>query len=44
MTGILAGQADEMRARAEALMRQADKLLCESWNERTAAVPARAAA
>ncbi|WP_398468029.1 hypothetical protein [Tardiphaga sp.] len=34
MTGILAGQADEMRAKAEAMMRQADKLSCESWNER----------
>jgi hypothetical protein len=34
MTGILAGQAEEMRSRAEALMRQADKLSCESWNER----------
>ena len=34
MTGILAAQADEMRGRAEALMRQADKLSCESWNER----------
>lgn len=34
MTGILAAQADEMRGRAEALMKQADKLSCESWNER----------
>lgn len=34
MTGILAAQADEMRSKAEALMRQADKLACESWNER----------
>ncbi|RYH67990.1 MAG: hypothetical protein EON54_03255 [Alcaligenaceae bacterium] len=34
MTTILAGQADEMRAKAEALLRQADKLSCESWNER----------
>jgi hypothetical protein len=34
MTGILAAQADEMRVRAEAMLRQADKLSCESWNER----------
>jgi hypothetical protein len=24
----------EMRAKGEALIQQADKLLCESWNER----------
>ncbi|MFK4536366.1 phage FluMu protein Com [Bradyrhizobium ottawaense] len=34
MTGILAAQAAEARAKGEALMRQADKLLSESWNER----------
>jgi hypothetical protein len=34
MTGILADQAAEMRGRAEAMLRQADKLSCESWNER----------
>jgi hypothetical protein len=34
MTTILAGQAAEVRAKGEALIRQADKLLCESWNER----------
>lgn len=34
MTTILAGQAAEARAKGEALIRQADKLLCESWNER----------
>ncbi|MDR6658995.1 hypothetical protein J2W51_001537 [Tardiphaga robiniae] len=34
MTGILAAQSDEMRAKADALIRQADRLLCESWNER----------
>jgi hypothetical protein len=34
MTRILAAQSAEMRAKAEALIRQADKLLCESWNER----------
>jgi phage FluMu protein Com len=34
MTRILADQADEMRTKAEAMMRQADKLSCESWNER----------
>ncbi|MCA1551067.1 hypothetical protein I6F36_29990 [Bradyrhizobium sp. BRP19] len=34
MTGILAAQASEARAKGEALIRQADKLLSESWNER----------
>jgi hypothetical protein len=34
MTTILAAQADEMRLKAEAMTRQADKLSCESWNER----------
>ena len=34
MTGILASQADELRAKADALIRQADRLLAESWNER----------
>jgi len=34
MTGILAAQSAEMRAKGEALIQQADKLLCESWNER----------
>jgi hypothetical protein len=34
MTGILAAQSDELRAKAEALIRQADRLLAESWNER----------
>ncbi|RXH26299.1 hypothetical protein XH99_20360 [Bradyrhizobium nanningense] len=34
MTTILAGQAAEALAQGEALNRQADKLLCESWNER----------
>lgn len=34
MTTILAAQAAESRAKGEALIRQADKLLCESWNER----------
>jgi len=34
MTGILARQSDELRAKGEALIKQADKLLCESWNER----------
>jgi hypothetical protein len=34
MTTILAGHADEARAKGEVLIRQADKLLCESWNER----------
>lgn len=34
MTGILARQSEELRGKGEALIRQADKLLCESWNER----------
>jgi hypothetical protein len=34
MTNILAAQSVEMRAKAETMLEQADKLLCESWNER----------
>ncbi len=34
MTAILETQSAEARARGEALIRQADKLLCESWNEK----------
>lgn len=34
MTTILSSQAAEARAKGEALIRTADKLLCESWNER----------
>lgn len=34
MTSILAAQAAEARAKGEALIRQADKLLCEGLNER----------
>lgn len=34
MTTILTGQAAEARTKGEALIREADKLLCESWNER----------
>ena len=34
MTGILATQSDELRAKGDALIRQADRLLAESWNER----------
>ena len=30
MTGILAAQSAEMRAKGEAMIQQADKLLCES--------------
>ncbi|MGC2087059.1 MAG: hypothetical protein WA702_27270 [Bradyrhizobium sp.] len=33
MTSILAAQA-EARTKGEALIKQADRLLCESWNER----------
>ena len=34
MTGILAAQSDEMRSKGAALIKQADRLLSESWNER----------
>ncbi|MCK1478855.1 hypothetical protein [Bradyrhizobium sp. 197] len=34
MTSILAAQSADARAKGEALIRQADRLLCESWNER----------
>ena len=34
MTTILAAQAVEARAKGEALIKQADRLLCESFNER----------
>ena len=34
MTTILAAQSAEAWAKGEALIRTADKLLCESWNER----------
>lgn len=34
LTRILADQAAEMRRRGEAMLRPADKLSCESWNER----------
>ena len=34
MTNILATQSAEMRAKAETMLQQADRLLCESWNER----------
>jgi hypothetical protein len=34
MTTILATQSMEARAKGDALIRQADRLLCESWNER----------
>ena len=34
MANILAMQSAEMRAKGEAIIQQADKLLCESWNER----------
>jgi len=32
MAGLIAAQSAEARARGEALIRTADKLLCESWN------------
>ncbi|MGY3587138.1 phage FluMu protein Com [Bradyrhizobium sp. USDA 4341] len=34
MAIILATRSAEMRAKGKALIQQADKLLCESWNER----------
>ena len=34
MAAIFAAQSAEMRAKGEALIQQADKLFCESWNER----------
>jgi hypothetical protein len=34
MTTILAAKSAEARAKGEALIRTADRLLCESWNER----------
>ena len=34
MTTILAAQSADARAKGEALIRTADRLLCESWNER----------
>ena len=34
MATILAAQSAEMRAKGEAIIQQADRLLCESWNER----------
>ncbi|MCK1319617.1 MULTISPECIES: hypothetical protein [unclassified Bradyrhizobium] len=34
MTSILAAQSAEARAKGEALIGTADRLLCESWNER----------
>jgi hypothetical protein len=33
MANILAAQSAEMRAKAETMLQQADRLLCESWNE-----------
>jgi hypothetical protein len=37
MTTILAAQSAEARAKGEAIIRRADRLLCESWNERMCA-------
>ena len=34
MTTILATRSGEARIKGEALIRTADQLLCESWNER----------
>jgi hypothetical protein len=34
MTGILAGRSEEKRQEGIALIREADDLLCQSWNEK----------
>ena len=34
MTSILAQRSAEARLRGEAMIREADNLLCQSWNER----------
>lgn len=34
VTLMLARQSDELRAKGEAMIREANKLSCESWNER----------
>jgi phage FluMu protein Com len=34
MTTVFARQSEEFRGQGEALIRKADSLLCESWNER----------
>jgi len=34
MTIVLARNAEDLRARGEALIREADDLTCQSWNER----------
>ena len=34
MANILAAQSAEMRAKGEPMIQQADRLFCESWNER----------
>lgn len=34
MTSIVAQRAAETRAASEAMIREADDLLCQSWNER----------
>ena len=34
MTSILAARSEDLRTRGEALIREADKLACENWNER----------
>jgi hypothetical protein len=34
MTGILADQSEQKRRAGEALIREADNLACQSWNEK----------
>jgi hypothetical protein len=41
MTGILAERSREKRRVGEALIREADNLACQSWNERCGATAGR---
>ena len=41
MTNILAAQSAEMRAKAETMLQQADRLLCESWCAQSAELRAK---
>src|ERR1700686_4060957 len=43
MTGILAERSHEKRRVGEALIREADNLACQSWNEKYGATAGRAA-
>lgn len=41
MTGILAERSEEKRRVGEAVIREADNLACQSWNEKCGATAAR---